>query len=785
MNYYYLGWYLLTVPMRALRLLPEVAFNLGVATYAAMTATVAFSTVHNLVALGTHRTRRPGNAAIGAGLLGVVLMCGIGNYDAVRQHIDRLQSVNTWTGPADWPVVGPVVAVIGGSWAWISGTPLPRFDWWGPSRVNSGNIDITEFPYFTFLFGDLHPHMMGMVFVGLAASIALAYLVAAHAGDRGRTMALAVGLGVVTAVSRMVNTWDLPTVAILTVGAIVIGQVIAPRRDRIDAPTGRAAVLAVAGLAVGLSSVGGTGGAAPLVIGAAGACGALALLLRPGAADRLLRAVGHLGAVAAVHVVATWPYVRTTETYDTGIGGAVATTPLDDHLTHWGLFLVVAVALAAGLIVDERRRRRWDDDPVALVPGTDAGDRVAVAAAIGALTLAALLALFTTSAVFALGVVGSVVMLALGLREIRRSEPDIGRIVVLGMFALGFAISSGVDLITLENDIERMNTVFKFWLQAWQLFALAAAAAIWQVVRILRDRPSGGHRSSQVWVGVVAVLVLAGLAYPLLGTRTRVETRFAALPVSLDGLDYLAADPVILRLDDPDGDGQATEVQVRIADDVPLIRWLRTTSPAPRRWPNGPDPRTTGTDGSPPTPVCRPSSGGNGTSVSSGGPSRRPSASASPPPRTSSATPIRRSAPAICRPTTSRTSSSAPRSADSVPARRWPPSPIIRHWSRSSQTPTATAASTRSTPMRCGRNRPSPTRCAPTRTPEAPSPPAAALLARGCGTGHTSPWILTSWRLPPRRRQRPPRAVTVPSPRRGRSRACAATGSARSCCCSR
>ncbi|MFN3218336.1 MAG: DUF2298 domain-containing protein [Acidimicrobiales bacterium] len=575
MNYYYLGWYLLTVPMRALRLLPEVAFNLGVATYAAMTATVAFSTVHNLVALGTRRARNPASAPIGAGLLGVVLLCGIGNYDAIRQHIDRLQSVNTWTGPADWPVVGPVVAVIGGSWAWISGTPLPRFDWWGPSRVNSGNIDITEFPYFTFLFGDLHPHMMGMVFVGLAASVALAYLVAAHAGDRRRTMVLAVGLGVVTAVSRMVNTWDLPTVAILAVGAIVIGQVIAPRRDRIDAPTGRAAVLAVAGLAVGLSSVGGAGGAAPLVIGAAGACGALALVLRPGAADRLLRAVGHLGAVAAVHVVATWPYVRTTETYDTGIGGAVATTPLDDHLTHWGLFLTIAVALAAGLIVDERRRRRWDDDPVALVPGTDAGDRIAVAVATGALALAALLALFTTSAVFALGVIGSVVMLALGVREIRRSDPDIGRIVVLGMFALGFAISSGVDLITLENDIERMNTVFKFWLQAWQLFALAAAAAVWQVVRILRDRPSGGQRSSQVWVGVVAVLVLAGLAYPLLGTQTRVETRFAALPATLDGLEYLDADPVIWRLDDPDGDGQTTEVQVRIADDLPLIEWLR------------------------------------------------------------------------------------------------------------------------------------------------------------------------------------------------------------------
>ncbi len=426
-----------------------------------------------------------------------MLLCGIGNYDAIRQHLDRLQSVNTWTGPADWPIVGPVVAVIGGGWAWISGTPLPRFDWWGPSRVNSGNLDITEFPYFTFLFGDLHPHLMGMVFVGLAASVALAYLLAARGGDRRRGLALAVALGAVTAVSRMVNTWDLPTVAILAVGAVVIGQILAPPRDDISAPTGRAAVTAAAGLAVGLSSLGGSGGALVLGMGVAGACGAIALVLAPGTADRLLRATGHLGVVAVVHVVATWPYVRTTESYDTGIGGAVATTPLDDHLTHWGLFLVVAVALAIGLIVDERRRRRWDDDPVALIPGTDPTSRSTIAGAAGALALLATLAWLTTSAVFAIGVVGAVAMLVLCVREIRRTDPEVGRIVVLGLFALGFAISSGVDLITLENDIDRMNTVFKFWLQAWQLFALAAAAAVWQVVRILRTRPSGGQRSTQ------------------------------------------------------------------------------------------------------------------------------------------------------------------------------------------------------------------------------------------------------------------------------------------------
>ena len=59
MNYYYMGWFFLAVPIRALQILPEVAFNLGIPTFAAMGATVAFSTVSNLAGLA-QRGRRQG-----------------------------------------------------------------------------------------------------------------------------------------------------------------------------------------------------------------------------------------------------------------------------------------------------------------------------------------------------------------------------------------------------------------------------------------------------------------------------------------------------------------------------------------------------------------------------------------------------------------------------------------------------------------------------------------------------------------------------------------------------
>ena len=59
--------------------------------------------------------------------------------------------------------------------------------------------------------------------------------------------------------------------------------------------------------------------------------------------------------------------------------------------------------------------------------------------------------------------------------------------VVKGAFAfdMGGWIAAGVDLVTVKNDIVRMNTVFKFSLEAWQLYAFASAYAAWYVGRAL------------------------------------------------------------------------------------------------------------------------------------------------------------------------------------------------------------------------------------------------------------------------------------------------------------
>lgn len=599
MNYYYMGWFLLAVPMRAMRILPEVAFQLGVATYAALMASAVFSLVHNLVAVSVERWTdvtkglRP-RAPVRAGLVGVVLFMGMGNLDALRQHYGRLEGVNTWTVAADWPIIGHVITFAGGTWASMRGAEMPRFDWWSPSRVTTpppGEVgDITEFPYFTLLFGDLHPHLMGMAFLGLVASLALAHLLASREGDRISTWMLAIALGLGTGLVRTTNTWDLPSAALLAGFAVLIGVIIAPRISRTydGLRQGTAALLGTMGVAVGLSRLGGFSGNTVLALGALGALLLGSLLTTADVRARIVRLAGHLAVVGGVHLVFFWPFLSASETFDTGAGAAVGTSPFGEFLLHWGVFMGIAAAMFGALVIDERRRRVLGDDPVDPLPSKLWRHPLTrIALFVVAIPFSIWSAADTTSNALALCVAGIWVGLLLFLRELRRADRDLGRLVAVGLATLAFAIAGGVDLVTVDNDIRRMNTVFKFWLQAWQFFAVAAAYGVWFVFKVLSERTkdvavpgteartvlvSARRPGARLWVGGVTLAILAGMAYPVWATGPRLDNRFNDLGATLDGLAYLDADPVIFRMDQgPDG----PEITVNLAEDLPLIEWLR------------------------------------------------------------------------------------------------------------------------------------------------------------------------------------------------------------------
>ena len=534
MNYYYMGWFFLAVPIRALRLVPEVAFNLGVPTYAALAASVAFTVAHWLVAMASRARQAAESAAarpgVLAGVLAAVMLIGMGNLDGAHQWIERLQGVNQWGLASGVPVIGGAVGLAGGLWEWlVGGTALPRFDWWRSSRVHFGSFDITEFPYWSMLFGDLHPHLMGLPFFGSVVALTVAYAASAREGMRARAWVLAGLLGAAVGLVRTVHTWDFPTVVLIAAIGIPLGQV-----------------------------------------------------LRPGHwQSRWWDAVGHLILAGLVAAIAFAPYTGRFETFDPGVMRSPETTPVQQFFAHFGVFIAFGLAFLAVRYREELRSRAFNagNDPfLSVVNGRLELVSLAIfLSGVGAFTWA-----FGLTTI-ALGGMGVAFFLHLLWLELRREGKDLSRALATAMFGLGFGIAVGVDVVTLKNDIERMNTVFKFSLQAWQLLSLASAFAAWYcwqpaagALRAVRDGElkRGDWRAVSAAFGVIALagLVFAGSLFIVSGTRARQEARFEQTGPTLDGFAFFPYAEFV----EPKSDQDTTDdVPLRLADDLPLIEWLR------------------------------------------------------------------------------------------------------------------------------------------------------------------------------------------------------------------
>jgi uncharacterized membrane protein len=105
------------------------------------------------------------------------------------------------------------------------------------------------------------------------------------------------------------------------------------------------------------------------------------------------------------------------------------------------------------------------------------------------------------------------------------------------MIAVSLALTLLVEFIVLLGDISRMNTVFKFYLEVWELFSISAAAGLaW----LLAEQVRWGRRWRLGWNFVLGFLVLGAALYPLAATPAKMKDRMTDLaPHTLDGMDFM------------------------------------------------------------------------------------------------------------------------------------------------------------------------------------------------------------------------------------------------------
>ena len=613
LNYYYWGQFLVAALIRATGAVPEVAINIAIPLFYALTAALAYSVSYNLAAAAPLRARirgmmgrRRAVSPVIAGLLGAAFVAVIGNLDGAAQTIG-----NAWR-------------------AVVQGLPPAEFDFWRSSRMmppDPPGWEITEFPFFTFLFADPHAHLFALPFTLLAIGCAAAFVLDADARrpiwTPANILRLA-ALGLTVGALRAINTWDYPTYLALAFAALAVRE-----------------YLAHGGLA-----------------------------LYPA-----LRAAAQGAMVFAIGFAAFLPYHMSFETFFFGIETTTNTTTLSQFLGISGLFifaaaslcvwelrrpLVAALSQSARLFADLRaglesdggmaaapsarddrayarhphpsplpsREMGFVDCDSRLVspasqsaaarrpspsPSRDRGfvDRdsrldspasqsaaarrpsplpsremgfsargsldgplaVALAAFVVLAAGFALTAALTGWAwtTFALCAAMVCLFAAVGVRALTAAPPDRPLAFASLIAAAGFSIVAALDVVRVEGDIERMNTVFKFYLQVWVLLALASAFAVWRLAGALGFGLSGvgvaqRSRVRIAWTIALCALIAASAIYPAMGTRDRLRDRFhdRTIPLTLDGLAY--AEGTVYR--DPKG-------AVDLSEDMAAIRWLR------------------------------------------------------------------------------------------------------------------------------------------------------------------------------------------------------------------
>ncbi len=595
-SYYYFGYIIAAFLIHLTGIDRFVAFNLLTPTTLGMTLCAAFGLGYNLVALSSGATRalRVFGGAFTAyllalagsleGLLELGYLRGWGPtrlYDwlNIRNLAVSAAACGEEAAGAFGYGVAPATADQPAVSLWV---PTRFIWWWRGSRVihdNCGEI-IHEFPFFSFMLSDVHPHITALPYALVVLGLALAVLAGAleHFGDRPLWSPRWLALPLVVGALGFFNTWDLPTYAFVLVCAYGLRTLARPAES--ISITRTPPDLALAGL--GLAAVAGlTWRLGPILLGtirdippdaqplasrliltAAVALGAAAV----GAAV-WRRAEG--GDAAALRVADTarftlWlallsfafylPFHIALSSQVTGIGVVETRTRFAQWFVHFGLLFVLVVSLVAVYLPTLPSRLRRPTTASLVVVG------LALAVMIGGLFLQAWTALVLALVIAAAAVTGIELWAGAAEAELASRPPlaghpnapkagaaetptapspdtagegetdivesglpgraaaglPIAATFALGCVAIGLLLPLGTEFVFLR-DLFNSRMNTIFKLY-YQAWVLLAVGGGYAVYAVWRRWP---RPAAAVWSVPVMLLTLGSLVYPLAATYDR------------------------------------------------------------------------------------------------------------------------------------------------------------------------------------------------------------------------------------------------------------------------
>lgn len=509
-SYYYFGYWMFGGIAQMSGVAAEVAFNLSGALIAGMAAAGIYSLTTNLI-------RRDGGSmgiGIASGFMACVLLLVTSNLNGMWELLS-LSGIGS-DGFYNWlGIDGVDKNDPGGGWR-----PSGFWWWWASSRVintfdvSNGSVQsldftIQEFPFFSFLLGDLHPHVMSIPFVLLGVSmISNVYFSPIRWGFgwllRNRVAALLLML--MLGASGFINAWDIALMVMLFMAAVYMKSY----REN-----GYSVIRAVR------------------------------VALAPSVLLLLFAAVFYFNYYFVT--------LRSQVQYPPIVPVQYGTRPIH-FLTVWaGLisfaFVFVAAYVGPNVMREFKRVRGFADEGrhpllrLGLTPWV-----ISILITGGAYLLWALTHYASgrfvdgTDIYMRLVVAGPLGLAFIGLfvttynRGVRGADDGVQLILLVATYAV--LLLFGAELFFVHDFFgSRMNTVFKFYYQSWIVLSVVGGYGVFHWWRVHPSFRGYKRVLSGVVASLAAMLFLMSLYYPVAASATK--SAESGTRVTLDGLAFM------------------------------------------------------------------------------------------------------------------------------------------------------------------------------------------------------------------------------------------------------
>lgn len=538
-SYYYFGYVLVAMLAKLAGTSGGVAFNLGLTLVTSLSAVGAYGILYNLLSKEEVSGDATGDSTpVIPAMLGPLWVLVVSNLGGLLEMLHssglfwRQDSGGSWTSAfwrwlniKDWNVPPSQ------PFSWV---PDRFYWWWRASRVvNDINLVgqpvevIDEFPFFSILLGDLHPHVLAMPFAFLALAVSFNLYRTRSAqelkiGPFGLSMRIDTLIfgALVLGGLAFLNTWDFPIYVFIFSAAYVLRQAIYSgwRKSQLVAFIGLGLLTGLLGVVLYL----------PFYFGfSSQAGGFMPNLIFPTRGAHLWIMFATLLIPLFGFLLRYWRRHRVEVNLRTGLALTLGLT-----LFFWLSSLLMGVLIAnlpdLGVLYVENLGA---DGLSELIAGAF-GRRLLASA--GWITLVIIL---TLSISILMGRREYILESDRGdaLRPINQIDtPNAHKFLIFLVLVGGLLVLVPEFFFLRDQFNSRMNTVFKFYFQAWLLWGIAAAYASIVLVRDLRGLPGG------LWRVSTAGLILVGMLYPVFGILTKTNNLNPPYGWTLDGTAYLA-----------------------------------------------------------------------------------------------------------------------------------------------------------------------------------------------------------------------------------------------------